>query len=89
MIGHLGINVPDLGAAKRYYDDLMPLVEFEPFLSSADQFAYRPSGGRPGRYVFFYPATDGDAYSRERKPSATTTASERPIVHCGAFSSPA
>ncbi|MEV7097017.1 VOC family protein [Amycolatopsis sp. NPDC051045] len=66
MLGHLGINVPDLGAAKRYYDDLMPLVGFEPFLSSDDQIAYRPAGGKPGTYVFFYPAADGGAYSGER-----------------------
>jgi catechol 2,3-dioxygenase-like lactoylglutathione lyase family enzyme len=66
VLGHLGINVPDLGAAKRYYDDLMPLVGFEPFLSSDDQFAYRPASGKPGTYVFFYPATDGGAYSGER-----------------------
>jgi len=37
----------------------MPLVGFEPFLSSDDQFAYRPAGGEPGTYVFFYPAVDG------------------------------
>ncbi|MEU5260631.1 VOC family protein [Amycolatopsis sp. NPDC021455] len=66
MLGHLGINVPDLGAAKRYYDGLMPLVGFEPFLSSGDQFAYRPAGGKPGTYVFFYPAADGGAHSSER-----------------------
>jgi catechol 2,3-dioxygenase-like lactoylglutathione lyase family enzyme len=66
VIGHLGINVPDLGAAKRYYDDLMPLVGFESFLSSDGQFAYRPAGGKPGTYVFFYPATDVGAYSGER-----------------------
>ena len=29
MLGHLGINVPDLRMAKHYYDALMPLVGFE------------------------------------------------------------
>jgi catechol 2,3-dioxygenase-like lactoylglutathione lyase family enzyme len=64
MLGHLGINVPDLAAAKRYYDRLMPAVGFEEFLSGDDEFAYRPAGGKPGTYLFFYPATDGSSYSR-------------------------
>ncbi|MFB9685578.1 VOC family protein [Amycolatopsis plumensis] len=66
MLGHLGINVPDLGAAKRYYDALMPLVGFEPFLSAGDQFAYRPAGGKPGTFLFFYPAPDGGVHRAER-----------------------
>ncbi|WP_103355793.1 VOC family protein [Amycolatopsis sp. CA-128772] len=66
MLGHLGINVPDLGAAKRYYDELMPLLGFEPFLSTDDQFAYRPVAGKPGTYVFFYPATDETPHRGER-----------------------
>jgi catechol 2,3-dioxygenase-like lactoylglutathione lyase family enzyme len=64
VLGHLGINVPDLAAAKRYYDRLMPAVEFEEFLSADDQFAYRPAGGKPGTYLFFYPATADSSYSR-------------------------
>lgn len=48
MLGHLGINVPDLAAAKRYYDAVMPHVGFEPFLDAEDEFAYRPAGDRPG-----------------------------------------
>ena len=44
MLGHLGINVPDLAAAKSYYDALMPLVGFESFLATDDQFAFRPAG---------------------------------------------
>ena len=66
MLGHLGVNVPDLGAAKAYYDRLMPAVGFEEFISADDQFAYRPAGGRPGTYLFFYPATDGGEYSRHQ-----------------------
>lgn len=64
MLGHLGINVPDLAAAKRYYDAVMPHVGFEPFLDAEDEFAYRPAGGRPGTYLFFYPAADSAPYSR-------------------------
>lgn len=66
MLGHLGINVPDLPAAKRYYDKLMPLLGFEEFLSAEDEFAYRPAGGKPGTFLFFYPATEPGGYSRER-----------------------
>lgn len=66
MLGHVGINVADLAAAKTYYDALMPLVGFEPFLDEHDQFAFRPADGKRGTYLFFYPASDPDAYSRER-----------------------
>jgi catechol 2,3-dioxygenase-like lactoylglutathione lyase family enzyme len=65
MLGHLGINVPDLLEAKAYYNALMPLVGFESFVDDPDQFAFRPVGGKPGTYVFFYPATDSGRYSRE------------------------
>jgi catechol 2,3-dioxygenase-like lactoylglutathione lyase family enzyme len=66
MLGHLGVNVHDLVRAKAYYDHLMPLLDFEPFLAAADQFAYRPAGGKPGTYVFFYPALAEGDYSRHR-----------------------
>ena len=66
MLGHLGVNVHDLTQAKAYYDSLMPLLDFEPYLSAADQFAYRPAGGKPGTYVFFYPALEEGDYSRHR-----------------------
>jgi catechol 2,3-dioxygenase-like lactoylglutathione lyase family enzyme len=66
MLGHLGVNVHDLAQAKVYYDTLMPLLDFEPFLSADDQFAYRPAGGKPGTYVFFYPALEESDYSRHR-----------------------
>lgn len=65
-IGHLGLNVPDLDVARAYYEQLMPAVDFELFLSDADQFAYRPADGKPGTYLFFYPALDADGYSRHR-----------------------
>ena len=63
MLGHIGINVPDLAAARRYWDDLMPLLGFEVFIADVDQHAYRPVGGKPGTYLFLYVAADGDAYS--------------------------
>lgn len=66
MLGHLGVNVPDLAAARRYYDALMPLVGFEPFLVADDEFAYRPAAGKPGTYLFFYPALEAGDYSSQR-----------------------
>jgi catechol 2,3-dioxygenase-like lactoylglutathione lyase family enzyme len=65
-IGHIGLNVPDLEVARAYYDQLMPALGFEPFLSTADQFAYRPAGGKPGTYLFVYPALEPSSYSRDR-----------------------
>lgn len=65
-LGHLGVNVPDLAAAKSYYDDLMPLLGYEEFFSRPDEFSYRPAGGKPGTFVFFYPAQEPGDYSRHR-----------------------
>lgn len=64
MLGHLGVNVPDLRAAKAYYDQLVPLLEFEEFFSADDQFSYRPAGGKPGTFLFFYPTLEQGDYSR-------------------------
>ncbi len=66
MLGHVCVNVPDLGVAKPYYDELMAMVEFEPYLSVPDQFAYCPANGKPGTYLFFYPALEAGEYSRQR-----------------------
>jgi len=65
-LGHLGVNVTDLARAKEYYDDLMPLLGFEPFVITEDQFSYRPAGGKPGTNVFFYPALEAGTYSRHK-----------------------
>jgi catechol 2,3-dioxygenase-like lactoylglutathione lyase family enzyme len=66
VLGHLGINVPDLAAAKHYYDAIMPLLGFDRHLDAADQFAYRPAGGKPGTYLFVYPSAEPFTYSRHR-----------------------
>ena len=66
MLGHLGINVPDLVAAKAYYDRFMPLFGFEEFLANEDEFAYMPAGGRRGTFLFFYPAAEEASFSRHR-----------------------
>ncbi len=66
MLGHLGINVPDLAIAKGYYAQLMALLGFEPFLDSDDEFAYMPAHGKRGTYLFFYQATQDSRYSRHQ-----------------------
>lgn len=62
-IGHLGLNVPDLEGARAYYDQLMPAVEFELFLSDTHQFSYRPAG-KPGTVLFFYRSLEAGDDSR-------------------------
>lgn len=64
MFAHIGINVRDLRQAKAYYDLLMPLLDFEPYISAAEQFSYRPVDGQGGTTIFFYPALEERAYSR-------------------------
>jgi catechol 2,3-dioxygenase-like lactoylglutathione lyase family enzyme len=64
MLGHLGLNVPDLAAAKGYYDQIMPLFEYQEFFSTDTECAYRPVEGRRGAYFFFYLAAEPSAYSR-------------------------
>jgi len=66
VLGHLAVNVPDLAAAKRYYNRLMPHVGFEPFIDADDEFAFMPAGGKRGTYLFFYPAEEPGEYSRRR-----------------------
>jgi catechol 2,3-dioxygenase-like lactoylglutathione lyase family enzyme len=64
VLGHIGVNVPDLRVAKSYYDDVMPALGFEEFLTAPDEFAYRPANGKVGTYVFFYPSLESGEYSR-------------------------
>lgn len=65
-LGHIGLGVPDLAAARTYYDAIMPLLDHEPFVSDEGEFSYRPAGGKPGTFVFFYPALEPADYSRDR-----------------------
>jgi catechol 2,3-dioxygenase-like lactoylglutathione lyase family enzyme len=64
-LDHVGINVPDPASAKAYYDELMPLVGFEPFVSGDDWFSYLPVDGE-GTQLFFYTSLEPGAYSRDR-----------------------
>ncbi len=66
MLGHIGVNVRDLVQAKAYYDSLIPLLGYEPFIAAEDQFAYRPIGSQPGTFLFFYPALEQSPYSRHQ-----------------------
>ena len=65
VLGHVGVNVPDLRRAAAYYGPLMPLLDYEPFLTDEDAVAFMPSGGKRGAYLFLYEATDGRGYTRE------------------------
>jgi hypothetical protein len=58
VLGHVGITVPDLGAATHYYGAIMPLVGFAMYIDADEQFAYRPMAGKPGTYVLFYPSAE-------------------------------
>ena len=65
MLDHLGLNVPDLEAAKSYYDELTPVLGFEPFYATDDEFSYQPAEGRTGTRIFFYRAPLPNAYVRK------------------------
>ena len=65
VLGHLGLNVPDLDEARRYYGGLMPLVGYELFFEAADEFAYMPAEAKRGTYLFFYPVSAARPYSRD------------------------
>jgi len=65
VLGHIGVNVSDLGRAKAYYGPLMPLLDYEPFPTDEDAVAFMPAAGKRGAYLFFYEATEERAYSRE------------------------
>ena len=66
FLDHIGLGVPDLPAAKRYYDELMPILGLKPWFptSAAGEFNYGPSG-MGGTQVFFYQSLEpAAAHSR-------------------------
>ena len=67
-IDHIGIGVPDLAAAKRYYDALMPILGLKPWFPTTPEgvFNYGPDGAR-GPQLFFYQATEASGHSRHRQ----------------------
>jgi catechol 2,3-dioxygenase-like lactoylglutathione lyase family enzyme len=64
VLGHVGINVPDLDLALSYYGDLLPRLGFELFVDGDDEFAYMPADGKRGTFLFFYPTRSQEPYSR-------------------------
>ena len=67
FIDHIGIGVPDLVAAKQYYDDLMAVLGLREWFetSSGTSFNYGPDGGQ-GTQLFFYQAEEPGTYSRRQ-----------------------
>ncbi|MGF0540573.1 VOC family protein [Agrobacterium sp. ES01] len=63
FIDHIGIAVPDLTAAKAYYDALMPILGLKEWFKTEPEFNYGPDGV-PGTQLFFYQAKDAGTYSR-------------------------
>lgn len=66
-IDHIGIAVPDLAAAKRYYDQLMTILGLREWFTTSPggPFNYGPDGAK-GSQVFFYQARGHGKYSRRR-----------------------
>ncbi len=67
FIDHIGVGVPDLAAAKQYYDELMPVLGLRQWFptTASGEFNYGPDGAK-GTQVFFYQALEPDTYSRHR-----------------------
>jgi catechol 2,3-dioxygenase-like lactoylglutathione lyase family enzyme len=67
FIDHVGIGVPDLAAAKEYYDGLMAVLGLREWFASGpgEPFNYGPDGVR-GSQLFFYQADEPGDYSRAR-----------------------
>jgi len=60
-IEHIGLGVPDVAAAKAYYDELMPLVGYKPCFDTG----YCPDDWQ-GTQIFLYPTSEAGRYSRHR-----------------------
>jgi catechol 2,3-dioxygenase-like lactoylglutathione lyase family enzyme len=65
FIDHVGIGVPDLAAAKAYYDGLMAIVGLREWFPASDdgEFNYGPDGAL-GTQLFFYRALEPAGHSR-------------------------
>ena len=58
-IEHLGLGVPDVDAARVYYDELMPMVGYQPCFGNG----YCPEGFQ-GTQLFLYPSQEAGNYTR-------------------------
>jgi catechol 2,3-dioxygenase-like lactoylglutathione lyase family enzyme len=67
FVDHVGIGVPDLVAAKQYYDGLMSVLGLREWFetSPGGTFNYGPDGGT-GTQLFFYQAEEAGDYSRRQ-----------------------
>ncbi len=63
FVDHIGIGVPDLAAAKRYYDELMPVLGLKPWFQTSPTLNYGPDGAK-GSQLFFYQTREPGRYSR-------------------------
>ena len=60
-IEHIGLNVPDVEAAKVYFDEFLPMVGYVRHWEAG----YRPTDWK-GAQLFLYPATEPGSHSRLR-----------------------
>jgi catechol 2,3-dioxygenase-like lactoylglutathione lyase family enzyme len=65
FIDQIGIGVPDLVAAKQYYDGLMSVLGLREWFETrpGGSFNYGPDGDK-GTQLFFYQAEEPGSYSR-------------------------
>ena len=65
FIDHIGIGVPDLAAAKAYYDELMAVLGLREWFDTGagGPLNYGPDGAQ-GTQLFFYQAEKPGTYSR-------------------------
>jgi len=60
-IDHFGLGVPDVDGARAYYDELMPMVGYQPCFGNG----YCPHDWQ-GSQLFLYPTSEDGDYSRHR-----------------------
>jgi catechol 2,3-dioxygenase-like lactoylglutathione lyase family enzyme len=67
FIDHIGIGVPDLAAAKEYYDELMGVLGLCEWFPTGPEgpLNYGPDGAL-GSQLFFYKVDDAGDYARGR-----------------------
>jgi catechol 2,3-dioxygenase-like lactoylglutathione lyase family enzyme len=67
FIDHVGLGVPDVAAAKSYYDELMAVLGLRPWFDTGPggPLNYGPDGDR-GTQLFLYQVDDPSAYERGR-----------------------
>jgi len=65
FIDHIGIGVPDLAAAREYYDELMAVLGLREWFATGPEgpLNYGPDGSL-GSQLFLYQAAEPGSYSR-------------------------